>query len=82
MSLVNGEWLPSVVYLQNNVIPAQNKKNDGDKSLKPMGIKKEMLFSQNEVVWKYINQQQMMSIVAILTIKNLVQDVGNKATND
>jgi hypothetical protein len=37
MSLVDGEWFPSIVYLQNNVSPAQNKTNDRYTSLKPKG---------------------------------------------
>jgi hypothetical protein len=37
MSLVDGEWFPSVVYLQNNVSPAQNKTNDRYTSLKTKG---------------------------------------------
>jgi hypothetical protein len=32
-SLVEGEWLPNVEYLQNNVIPARNKTNDDKPSL-------------------------------------------------
>jgi hypothetical protein len=82
MSLVDGEWLPSVMYLQNNVSPARNKTNDRYTSLKPMGIKQEALLSQIAAVWKYIYQQQMITIAANLTIKNQVQDVGNKASND
>jgi hypothetical protein len=82
MSLVDGEWLPSVVYLQNNVSPAQNKTNDRYTSLKPKGIKKEALLSQIAAVWKYIYQQKMITIAANLTIQNLVQDIRNKASND
>jgi hypothetical protein len=58
MSLVDGEWLPSIVYLQNSVSPAQNKTNDRYTSLKPKGIKQESLLSQIAAVWKYIYQQQ------------------------
>jgi hypothetical protein len=32
-SLVEGEWFPSVEYLQNNVKPARNKTNDDKPSL-------------------------------------------------
>jgi hypothetical protein len=32
-SIVEGEWLPSVEYLQNNVSPARNKTNDDKPSL-------------------------------------------------
>ena len=68
MSLVYGRWLPSIVYLQNSVSPAQNKTNDGNKSLKPMRIKQETLLSQIAAVWKYIDQQIKMLLVAKLII--------------
>jgi hypothetical protein len=35
MSLIDGEWFPSVMYLQNNVIPTRNNTNDRYASLKP-----------------------------------------------
>jgi hypothetical protein len=38
MSLVDGEWFPSIESLQNNVSPAQNKTNNRYTSLEPMGI--------------------------------------------
>jgi hypothetical protein len=47
-----------------------------------MGIKKEALLSQIAAVWKYIYLQQMITIATNLTIKNKVQQVGNKASND
>jgi hypothetical protein len=43
MRLVDGQWLPSVVYLQNNVSPTQNKTHDRYTSLKPKGIKQKVL---------------------------------------
>jgi hypothetical protein len=82
MILVDEEWLPSVVYLQNNVSLAHNKKNDRYTSLKSKGIKQEAFLSQIVVVWKYIYQQQMMTIAANLTIPNVAQDIINKASND
>jgi hypothetical protein len=57
MGLVDGEWLPSIVRLQNNVKYAQRKTNDRYTSLKPKEIKKETLLSQISSVWKYIDQQ-------------------------
>ena len=62
--------------------PARNKTNDKYTSLKSMGIKQVSLLSQIAGVWKYIYQKQMITIAANLTIKNQVQDVGNKASND
>jgi hypothetical protein len=73
MSLIDGEWLSSIEYLQNNVDPAQNKTNDIYTSLKPRGIKQETLLSQIAAVCKYIYQQQIITIVANLTIQNLVK---------
>jgi hypothetical protein len=55
MSLVEEEYLPNVVHLQNNVSLARNKTNDRYTSLKPMGVKQEAFLSQIAVVWKYIN---------------------------
>jgi hypothetical protein len=82
VSLVDGEWFSSIEYLQNSVSPAQNKTNDRYTSLKPRGIKQETLLSQIAAVWKYIYQQQMITIAANLTIQNLVQDIRNKASNN
>jgi hypothetical protein len=70
------------MYLQNIVSHARNKTNDKYTRLKPMGNKKEALLSQISSVSKYMYQKQMITISANLTIKNQVQDAGNKASND
>jgi hypothetical protein len=60
----------------------ENKTNDDITSLKPKGIKQERLLSQIAAVYHiYINNKYKL-IAANLTIQNLVQYIGNKASND
>jgi hypothetical protein len=82
MSLVDGEWFPSVVYLQNNVSPAGTRQMIDIQALNQWGSSKKPCCPKLQHIWKYIYQQQMITIAANLTIKNQVQDVGNKASND
>jgi hypothetical protein len=60
----------SMVYLQDNVIPAWNKTQDRCTSLKPKGKKQETLLSQN-CSRTYIYQQYKMLIAEKLTTKNI-----------